>query len=558
MSIKPGQPQFGFPFVTKEDAASEEPGLCVSPDGSRATAAATHPDGSTHVAVWNTVTGECLSDQPQPCSVLALSPDGAWLAVGDESGRVTVRPIGSQTPTIEFNQTRARIDSLAFGRDPSQPSVGASATPWLLAAGDGGGTIWVFQLAQTRVRSICRGSYYNIYALAFSEDGATLASARRASLKLWDTGTGRLIQTPCSLDFAVALGFSPDGSRLAVAGQRGFNASGRIGVLEFHPPRGVQLLRGLSSHSGNVAFSPDGERVAALAHDWQVGVWNRRSNRLESLFEAPMGILADNAALAFSNDGRELAYCTSGEGRLWQLDTGKEIRLRSIPGERSFGQRAAFDATGKLLLFQWERFGASNAGTCVLRAWRAETGWQTLTNFVAFQGRLFFAAMAATGDFLAVSGAAPERSEGMATQVLYDVRNNREVRRWAVPRKNEAAVRLAPDGSLFGRMEYAGTNRWTELLALPSLQPLENRPDLPTAISPGGRWVSLQPEDGTDLLRRSQPPRLLHFGTGFWGPMNPTFSPDGRWLGRGLTDGSVLLCDLEETLRQLESEGLGW
>jgi hypothetical protein len=40
------------------------------------------------------------------------------------------------------------------------------------------------------------------------------------------------------------------------------------------------------------------ERLAALAHNWKVGVWHLESNRLEHLFDAPKGISADNAAFA--------------------------------------------------------------------------------------------------------------------------------------------------------------------------------------------------------------------------------------------------------------------
>jgi hypothetical protein len=46
----------------------------------------------------------------------------------------------------------------------------------------------------------------------------------------------------------------------------------------------------------------------------------------------------------------------------------------------------------------------------------------------------------------------------------------------------------------------------------------------------------------------------LDHGVGFW----QHFSPNGRLLAFGTPEGTVLVCDMEETVRRLDQLGLGW
>jgi hypothetical protein len=68
------------------------------------------------------------------------------------------------------------------------------------------------------------------------------------------------------------------------------------------------VLYGLSSAIARVCVSPDSKRVAALAHNWQIGVWDR-TGRLLHVFDVPEGFTADNGALAFSPNSTHLGLC---------------------------------------------------------------------------------------------------------------------------------------------------------------------------------------------------------------------------------------------------------
>jgi len=74
------------------------------------------------------------------------------------------------------------------------------------------------------------------------------------------------------------------------------------------------------------------------------------------VLDVPVGLYADNAALAFNADGSRLAYTASkldgGEGRLWDTAKGNELRSWKLPP--GLANYLAFHSSGKLLHFQVE------------------------------------------------------------------------------------------------------------------------------------------------------------------------------------------------------------
>jgi WD40 repeat protein len=81
-----------------------------------------------------------------------------------------------------------------------------------------------------------------VYALAFSPDGATLATAgANGGIRLWDVATQQEIGAPMTAGpgAVYALAFSPDGATLATAG-----GDGRARLWNVAFPAGAGLLAG--------------------------------------------------------------------------------------------------------------------------------------------------------------------------------------------------------------------------------------------------------------------------------------------------------------------------
>ena len=335
----------------------------MTKDGAFVAAAVTTAKGKPGLAVWNGESGKLLAQLPlsEKAAVLALSPDGALIAAGKEDGEIEVWSIKSAALLASLQARQIKIQALALDRDRRRMSLSAAGTMypwsaargWLLAAGDAGGTVTIWDLGARIPRSYCRGSYHDIYAVAFSPDGVTLASSGRGATKLWDVATGSLLLNVGAGDFAGCLAFSPDGGKLAVGSTPPLCPSGGgLSVWSLEPARGLQTLRGLEGQVAKVCFSRDGRLLAALGHNWEVAIWDLPNGFLRHVLTAPRGLVADNSALAFSPDGSRFAFSAGREARSWDVGSGAELNRWKL--NEGFVDSLAYAGSDKLLSFRME------------------------------------------------------------------------------------------------------------------------------------------------------------------------------------------------------------
>ena len=544
--------------------------LAVSPDGTFAAAAVESVTNvaiglelrSRRLAVWRTETGAVLWQGAELCTALAFSPDDKYLAIGKSDGAVQVRSLPEWGLIAGFTNEHAAIQSVAFGRDPRSPSDGAMGQPWLLAAGGSGATIWIHRLSPPSLQALCRGAWWEVLALAFAPDGMSLISSGRGEPIVWDVGTGRLLLRAAGADFGVCLALSPDGRQFAVGTRKGFNKTGMVRRVGLKWDRGVRGLRGLSSQAGRVAFSHDGQRLAALAMNWEMGIWNLASNRLEHLIEVPEGASADNAALAFSRDDRLFAFATSGGATLRDARTGVELKRWKLPA--GLAEQLWFDSTGRLFLFQWERPVRAKPGECVVRD-------LSQTNYLSplysplrlFDGRPLGGSLSSDGQVLAICGA---RDTDSSSHPVLKVLN---------PETGQLLCPLLPPGvgdgndpGLDATGRLLGLNHASagiDFYEIPSGRLIGHSDSRASAMSLAAEWFASRllvkygnPMGGVAVWRRDNPKRLVVIGAGLRGPLSPGFSPDGRLIVWGTTDGTVLVAEMADVFERLQQFGLGW
>jgi WD40 repeat protein len=208
----------------------------------------------------------------------------------------------------------------------------ACAVDGQVAVGDGTGQPTLEQAAGGR-RRLPATDGGALWTMAFSPDGAALASVSGEQLRVWNVRTGALLAAECgSLDrfWSVALS---RGGLLAAGGEHGTVALWAPGAL---PPRGgvaaaarpQSAPRRFAGHRGPVsavAISPDGRTLASASLErvdsieWaEIRLWDVCTGTLRGRLLGHEGTIS---ALAFSPDGRSLASGSSDSTvRLWRVD----------------------------------------------------------------------------------------------------------------------------------------------------------------------------------------------------------------------------------------------
>jgi eukaryotic-like serine/threonine-protein kinase len=160
-----------------------------------------------------------------------------------------------------------------------------------------------------------------------SSDGGMLALLRQGNvvMDLWDFTTGtHLCELPDYLHDPTTpvyrrLSFSPDGQRVAyMASDR------RVNIYDIPRRALVHELTGFAWHLFCAAWSPDGRWLVTAGWDGDVIVWNPDTG--ERALPALRGHFAGVPALTFSADSRTLVtHGAERTVRFWNLPTGTEV-----------------------------------------------------------------------------------------------------------------------------------------------------------------------------------------------------------------------------------------
>lgn len=247
---------------------------------------------------------------------LAFSPDSRWLAAGAPDGRVHLWDATTGHPERILEGHGRRILTLAFSGDDR----------WL-ATGDDAGEVRLWDLASGSARVLAAHAK-QVNQLAFSQDGAWLASASEdRTARVWNVATGEPRVLPGHDEGVTTVAFSPDGKRL-VTGSRDHS-------LRFWNLETGQGHRQEAGGAGvlQVLYSPNGELVASRSDkDGRVMLWDGRTGEPRDVHVLD-GHQGEVLNLAFSPDGTRLASASvDATVRVWDVATGESRVLRGHAG----------------------------------------------------------------------------------------------------------------------------------------------------------------------------------------------------------------------------------
>lgn len=533
------------------------PTMALSPDGRRVAASTTLPGEKPSLVVWDAATGKQLSSVEERAATLAFTPDGNLLATADDRGGVTIRPAENLRNVTRVAQRRHPVSCFAFVRSPvRRHRDGRAASGWLLAAGESGGGISIWDLDNKEERLRLPGTELTVHGLAFSPDSTLLASVGRGAPRLWDTRTGEILLKHRVHNTFTDVAFAPDGKTLAVSSPRIHSPEAVVEIYDVDEERGIRTLRGLRTRASQVCLSPDGRTIAALSDNWEVGVWDFTTGRLLHIFEGPLGTYADNDTIAFSDDGR-LAYASSSGAAVWDVATGKQLLApRALPP--GLGNRLGF-TKDQLLLVRFETPDskllpdsranpADHPRVIRVRNLFAATPDAPIAEYRDLNWHLYGLDLSPDGKYVVANGISGDKNVRKYLLLGYEVPSGKKL--WSRPydasKDNAWGPILLPNSNTFKVCFLHGT--W----ALLDVKSGEERGSLTfRQIIPDGEWEisgtppdSVNQEFGFRLHRKGNAEALVTLGTE--GPISvePLLTRAGTHLIWAPTDGTVRICDI--------------
>lgn len=209
--------------------------------------------------------------------------------------------------------------------------------------------------AVIRPAASLRGHEHAVTELSFSPEGQVLASlSEEGTVWLWDMQDGRgkrLLFRPGLA--SIALG--PGGLRLA-----GIDADGIVSLWDIQGREFARLREAGPPPGKAVAFSDEGDRLAAGFADGQLLVWGEPGRLLHSFPAHDRAI----SSVAFSADARLVATAAGTEAALWETDTGRLVA--QLRGHERTIYDVAF-ARDQLLV-------ATGSADRTVRLWHTQTG----------------------------------------------------------------------------------------------------------------------------------------------------------------------------------------
>ncbi len=357
---------------------------------------------------------------------VAFSPDGKWLASGDNSNLVTIWDARTGEKVAVFygylsipSDDGLNYDPNAYwtryvwglvalknevqlspdGKYAFRAKVGYAARKWELATGkivqgyfghtkgvitfklsaDGrylltgsaDRTAKLWDVATGKALRTFTGHRSFIYHVDFSHDGKKiLTSSDDGTINIWELASGKHLKTivlandPKVIAVGYTVKFSPNDLYLLVG-----QTHGTFNMIEIDTGREFREFIGHTATVADFAFLSNGRQLVSAGWDNSLRLWDMASGMLVRKYAGHTGPVN---SVALSEAGHRMA--SGGTDRqviLWDVATGKVIK--KFAGHKSIVTSVAFSAGEKYLV--------SSTLDGITKIWDIETGREVLTHY---------------------------------------------------------------------------------------------------------------------------------------------------------------------------------
>ncbi len=244
---------------------------------------------------------------------IKYSPNGKLFAVASNAGMWLYD--AETTQELVLMGGTSEVFSIAFSPDGKTLASGANGES---------ATLWDLETRTVKSKLSVQEESYPIHSIVFSPDGRVLATGEGAGVRLWDVDTGELKATlQENKERVESIAFSPDG-RTVVSG----NSDKTVRLWDVSTATLTAIFTGHTQQVTSVAFSLDGETVASGSWDRTVRLWDVATGAQKAILNGHTGSVA---SVSFSPDGKTLASGSVDKTiRLWEWDVQRDVGLAGL------------------------------------------------------------------------------------------------------------------------------------------------------------------------------------------------------------------------------------
>lgn len=268
----------------------------------------------------------------------------------------------------QFSPRKGGVMALAFSPDGKLLATGGNPNGQVFGAlaPENAAPITLWDPATGKERGTLKGNGGAVTGLSFSLDGKYLASSGvDRMIRLWDAKSLKEVgRATGSRTVVNCLAFGPDGQTLASGGHENVIRLWDVPALKERP-----IAQGHDAAVAFIAFTPDGKRMITGASGDALHVWDPASGR--RLHKLPETYIIGQGA-ALSPDGSLLLAGTSDQAiKFYSTETGKEVRR--LGNRKATLTAAAFAPDGKTAVVSYH-VSTKNNITGEVKLWNLETG----------------------------------------------------------------------------------------------------------------------------------------------------------------------------------------
>lgn len=307
-------------------------------------------DAQDHLGIWRTSDGHFVKGlwtegaSAFPYGSIALAPDGKILFLGNHSGEVEIRrlPDGDLLDTLPHSDMT--VEHLAVSPDGAYLAVGTTYT-YLSDVADQG-VVRVWSVADSTLLYELSG-HQSVYDLAFSPDSTLLATSGSDEnyeypIRVWDMRDGSLVNELRGHDSRVDyVHFSEDGREL-------FSLAYKNPLRKWNISTGDSVaISDPVQYNNQPVFSPDGTLLVSRFSDNFVSIRSLTDSTEQILEHDDFSVWSQS--ILFNPDATLLATGTSsGNLYLWRVADG--TLLQKIPAHTNNLTTLAYSPDGTMLV----------------------------------------------------------------------------------------------------------------------------------------------------------------------------------------------------------------